>query len=326
MSSSSIRSIQSEKEYIDSINATQIEELKQQFHVYDVNGSGYIEHDDMKIALINIAKNKNKTTTNGKGISQHVTDNEVTELIKQVDYDNDGKLNFEEFISWNRQCFINQMTIDFQKIDIDSNGYLTKNEIKQWLLQLKKDGITENYNDENIKISEEELDDLCYELDINGNGRISLNEFIYGMAAVKAGDSYYVINGEMYISKLTEEFKDLDTDDNGYIDEKDFKLNAQKLNLGNYLSQKEFEDGLKYMDSNNDGKISLNEFIAAIVSSWCLFVCLVVASVFAAVVRASSSCMLLFVLFRFVSFSRLSHLPHQCDPGSFFIVYLSHSR
>ena len=271
---SSTRSIQSEKEYIDSINSTQIEELKQQFHVYDVNGSGYIEHDDMKIALINIAKNKNKNKTStsdddtkkGNIISQHVTDNEVTELIKQVDYDNDGKLNFEEFISWNRQCFINQMTIDFQKIDLDSNGYLTKNEIKNWLIQLKKDGITENYNDENIKISEEELDDLCYELDINGNGRISLNEFIYGMAAVKAGDSYYVINGEMYISKLTEEFKDLDTDDNGYIDEKDFKLNAQKLNLSNYLSQKEFEDGLKYMDTNNDGKISLNEFIAAIVS------------------------------------------------------------
>ena len=53
---------------------------------------------------------------------------------------------------------------------------------------------------------------------------------------------------------------------NGYIDENDFKLNAQKLNLQKFLSQKEFENGLKYMDTNNDGKISLNEFIAAIVS------------------------------------------------------------
>ena len=260
MASSSKTTNQDDAEYMNNINDTQINELKEQFHIYDINGSGYIEHDDMKAALLNINKSKAKD-----GVCQHITDNEITQLIKEVDYDNDGKLNFDEFIAWNRQCFINQMKVDFKDIDKDSSGYLTKSEIKAWLIKVKQDGTTDNYNDGNISIDETELDDLIYELDSDGNDRISVDEFIYGMAKLKAGDSYYVLNGEMYLSKLTTEFNEMDVDQNGYVTKQDLIEMANKLNYT--LSKTELDSLLNDMDTDHDGKISLNEFIAASVST-----------------------------------------------------------
>ena len=260
MASSSKTTNQDDAEYMNNINDTQINELKEQFHIYDINGSGYIEHDDMKAALLNINKSKAKD-----GVCQHITDNEITQLIKEVDYDNDGKLNFDEFIAWNRQCFINQMKVDFKDIDKDSSGYLTKSEIKAWLIKVKQDGTTDNYNDGNISIDETELDDLIYELDSDGNDRISVDEFIYGMAKLKAGDSYYVLNGEMYIAKLTTEFNEMDVDHNGYVTKQDLIEMANKLNYT--LSKTELDSLLNDMDTDHDGKISLNEFIAASVST-----------------------------------------------------------
>ena len=244
------------EEYMNKINETQINELKEQFHIYDINGSGYIEHDDMKAALLNI--NKSKAS---QGVCQHVTDHEISEIIKEVDYDQDGKLNFDEFIAWNRQCFINQMKLDFKSIDKDSSGYLTKSEIKTWLLKVKQDGTTDNYNDGNISIDETELDDLCYELDTDGNDRISIDEFVLGMAKLKAGDSYYVVNGEMYIAKLTADFNEMDMDHNGYVTKQDLIGMAEKLNYT--LSKTELDTLLNDMDTDRDGKISLNDFIAA---------------------------------------------------------------
>lgn len=54
-------------------------------------------------------------------------------------------------------------------------------------------------------------------------------------------------------------FKEMDVDGSGDVSNLEFINAMRKLNLG--LNLKEMEDLIMYCDSNQDGKISFNEFI-----------------------------------------------------------------
>jgi calmodulin len=77
------------------------------------------------------------------------------------------------------------------------------------------------------------------------------------------GASYYVLNGEMYLAKIKQEFQHMDQDGNGLVDKEDLKKMAQTLNYA--LSEEELETILNDMDQDQNGSISLEEFIAATV-------------------------------------------------------------
>ena len=68
----------------ENVSDSQIEELRQQFHFFDVNGSGHIEKDELQASL--------------KRLGQDWTMAQIDTLMKKVDFNKDGKLNFEEFI------------------------------------------------------------------------------------------------------------------------------------------------------------------------------------------------------------------------------------
>jgi Ca2+-binding EF-hand superfamily protein len=132
--------------------------------VFDVNGTGQIEPEQLQQAL----------ASSGRVLTQ----TQVKDLIKTVDANKDGKLNFEEFIAWNRHMFLDQMKADFQAIDVDGSGYIDKVELKAMALKL------------NFGVTEEELDDLTYEMDANQNDRIGLDEFIVGMVRMHISFSH----------------------------------------------------------------------------------------------------------------------------------------
>ena len=80
---------------------------------------------------------------------------------------------------------------------------------------------------------------------------------------MKAGHAYFVVNGEMYLEKLTADFATIDQDGNGFVDKEELVAMATALEYA--LSDEELDGILKDMDTDNDGKISLEEFIAATV-------------------------------------------------------------
>ena len=66
------------------LTSEQAAELKKAFEVMDANKDGVVTKDELKTLL--------------KGLGEDVTDDVVDEMIKIADENNDGKIEFEEFV------------------------------------------------------------------------------------------------------------------------------------------------------------------------------------------------------------------------------------
>ena len=86
-------------------------------------------------------------------------------------------------------------------------------------------------------------------------------------ASTKTGHAHYVVNGEMYVKRIEATFNAIDGDGSGgYLDRGELQEMARQLAYT--LTEEELDDLMKDMDEDNDGQISLQEFIAATVSFW----------------------------------------------------------
>lgn len=137
-----------------SLNEDQVLELQRSFHAFDKNGTGFIEMDELKEGL--------------KTLGYDISEKGIGSLLELV-ASSDNKLSFEEFITWNGLLWKDDMKTKFKSIDTDGSGWINKAELKQW-------SVESGYG-----FSEEQIDDLCYEMDSSGNDRISIDEFINGM-------------------------------------------------------------------------------------------------------------------------------------------------
>ena len=61
------------------------DQIPETFRVFDKDGDGFLSADELKQVMGN----------NG----EKLTDDEVEELIKEADIDNDGQINYEEFVT-----------------------------------------------------------------------------------------------------------------------------------------------------------------------------------------------------------------------------------
>jgi Ca2+-binding EF-hand superfamily protein len=98
-------------------------------------------------------------------LGHDISESDIEHLLTQVE-SKDSKLNFEEFIAWNRLLWKDDMEAKFNKIDSDSSGYIDKIQLKAYVVDME------------YGFTEEELDDMCYEMDSNGDERIYVDDFI----------------------------------------------------------------------------------------------------------------------------------------------------
>ena len=83
-------------------------------------------------------------------------------------------------------------------------------------------------------------------------------------AATRLGHAYFVLNGEMYLAKLKEEFESMDVNGDGFVTREELMQGAKDIDYA--LTDEEVEQTMKEVDLNKDEKNSLDEFIAAAVS------------------------------------------------------------
>ena len=132
----------------------EIKELKEEFDKFDVNKDGEISKEELIKCLEN-----------------HYPYQEAIErankIFNEIDFNNDGSINFSEFLTANfkKEKLLSEDTLEktFQLFDIDGNGFITLDELKESMP---------------IEITSKIVwKELIEEVDKDGDGQISLDEF-----------------------------------------------------------------------------------------------------------------------------------------------------
>ena len=92
-------------------------------------------------------------------------------MIHLVDEDGDGTIDFEEFIllmemKMNDSDEEQDIIEVFKVFDNDGNGYITAAELRHVMTNLEE------------KLTDEEIDEMINEADIDGDGQINYEEFV----------------------------------------------------------------------------------------------------------------------------------------------------
>ena len=132
---------------------------------------------------------------------------------------------------------INNLKKVFSAFDKSKDGQISYEELRQGLIQLKSNRITE-----------QDVYFLFQALDVDRNGKIDYTEFI----AATLQRANYLRN-----DRLLEAFLNFDKDKSGKITKEEL-LEALKANK---TQEKEIEKYIKAVDKNKDGKIDYNEFL-----------------------------------------------------------------
>ena len=107
-----------------------------------------------------------------------------------------------------------------------------------------------------INVSDEEIRDIIFELDLEGNGEINYEDFL---TIVKRREKD--VDKE---EEVLNAFKLFDKEGNGLININELK--HIMLTVGNNITEEELNDLLKEADTDNDGYINYEEFLRSLLS------------------------------------------------------------
>ncbi|KAJ3269288.1 translation elongation factor EF1B gamma [Terramyces sp. JEL0728] len=144
---------------MESLSAQQLEDYKAAFELFDRDMDGTITSKEMATAL--------------RHLGQNPTEAELQELLAELDQDGNGTIEFEELMALIVKNEGNaQQDIDteikeiFNLLDRDNSGFISIQDLKAVAIS------------SGMKLSETEIENMIIEADNDGDGQISLEEFI----------------------------------------------------------------------------------------------------------------------------------------------------
>ncbi|KAL8026355.1 hypothetical protein ABFX02_14G021200 [Erythranthe guttata] len=140
----------------DVLNEEQIVEFQEAFTTFDKDGDGSITIEDLARMM--------------RCLDQiNLTEKDLRGIINEIDSDGNGTIELDEFLIHMAKKLkeIDEAKETFKVFDIDQNGYISANEIRQKL---------------GHKLTDEEVNQMIREADLDGDGRISFDEFVKNMA------------------------------------------------------------------------------------------------------------------------------------------------
>lgn len=141
----------------ENLTEEQIAEFKEAFLIFDKDGDGSISTKELGTVM--------------RSLGQNPTEEELEIMIREVDEDGSGTIDFKEFLGLiakkMQDCDSEDDLVDaFRAFDIDGNGCISANELKYVLANVGE------------KLTEEEIEEMIRETDTDGDGLIDYKEFI----------------------------------------------------------------------------------------------------------------------------------------------------
>jgi len=144
----------------ENLTEEQIAEFKEAFQIFDKDGDGSITTKELGTVM--------------RSLGQTPSEETLKQMIKEVDVDGSGTIDFIEFLGLMEKKLRDNDTeedlIDaFRVFDRDANGVISLQELKFVMTSSGE------------RLKEEEIDDLIREADINGDGFIDYEDFVRTM-------------------------------------------------------------------------------------------------------------------------------------------------
>ncbi|XP_020808162.1 calmodulin-2 [Drosophila serrata] len=135
----------------------QIEELQEAFRMYDLNDNGRISPHEMRLALISVGHEN--------------TESELYDLIGTVTVHRNADLSLPQFMQMMAPRMESveseeNLTKTFRLFDRDDDGYMTSQDVRAFMVMM------------GVGVSDTDIRDICREVDMDHDGRISLRDFL----------------------------------------------------------------------------------------------------------------------------------------------------
>ncbi|XP_078612782.1 uncharacterized protein LOC144882674 [Branchiostoma floridae x Branchiostoma japonicum] len=240
------------KGYADQLTEEQISEFKEAFSLFDKDGDGVITTKELGTVM--------------RSLGQNPTEVELTDMINEVDTDGNGTIDFPEFLTMMARKMEevdseNELREAFQVFDKDRNGYISAAELRHVMTNLGE------------KLTDEEVDEMIREADIDGDGQINYEEFVTMMISKSRcmlGERWGKMGGaekmtEEQIAEFKEAFSLFDKDGNGSITTGE--LGTVMRSLGQNPTEAELRDMVNEIDADGNGTIDFPEFLTMMARS-----------------------------------------------------------
>ncbi|CAL9052493.1 calmodulin-like [Musa acuminata AAA Group] len=148
---------------MDILTDEQIIEFQEAFCLFDKDGDGCITLEELGTVI--------------KSLGQDPSEEELQEMIREVDSDGNGTIEFGEFLNLMARK-VKETNIEeelkeaFKVFDKDQNGFISAAELRNVMINLGE------------KLTDEEVDQMIREADLDGDGQVNYEEFVRMMMAV----------------------------------------------------------------------------------------------------------------------------------------------
>ncbi|XP_069114939.1 calmodulin-like [Argopecten irradians] len=139
------------------LSEEQIAEFKEAFNLFDKDGNGAITVEELGTVM--------------RSLGQTPTEAELQDMINEVDANENGTLDFSEFLTMMTRQMKDtdseeELKVAFRAFDKDGNGFISKDELRHVMTNLGE------------RLTEEQADEMIREADIDGDGQVNYEEFL----------------------------------------------------------------------------------------------------------------------------------------------------
>uniref|UniRef100_A0A1Y1N1J2 EF-hand domain-containing protein n=1 Tax=Photinus pyralis TaxID=7054 RepID=A0A1Y1N1J2_PHOPY len=139
------------------LSEDQVAEFKEAFMLFDKDEDGTITMAELGVVM--------------RSLGQRPTETELRDMVNEVDQDGNGTIEFNEFLQMMSKKLKEadceeELREAFRVFDKNNDGLISSNELRHVMTSLGE------------RLSEEEVDDMIKEADLDGDGQVNYEEFV----------------------------------------------------------------------------------------------------------------------------------------------------